>query len=416
MPLKVIGFSISVLVSICSLGLVSDAQSPPPNVSPATPPAVNTAGTTSGDVMRDRISKAKAFIVVRNYNAAIFELENIRRESADAAVHSVANVLLMSSYLEQGDFKRAQDLLNDLYTKQKTSQANAAANYKAAAAQVNSSARARADRYRVMGLSVTDRTLPLEALNDLEKMRETLELVVTQANEIAKDPKRTTEAMAIIEEAGASRGMLARDDYDTQRWRDTVADSREVMVNGRNTILDAIADPQQPQPVTEQMTQPVAAPPVTSAVTKPIETAIAETPKPAPSPIVREREVRPVATEKPEVKPAPEPAAVAAKEPETVTPTVETGPLVVGSLVNYATTKPQPVYSSAARSAGARGVVRVDVIVDENGQVSEINGASGHSLLQAAAKDAIKRWRFRPFMRDGQPVRASGFVSFNFAM
>ena len=36
---------------------------------------------TSGDVMRERISKAKAFIAVRNYNAAIYELENIRKET-----------------------------------------------------------------------------------------------------------------------------------------------------------------------------------------------------------------------------------------------------------------------------------------------------------------------------------------------
>jgi hypothetical protein len=37
-------------------------------------------------------------------------------------------------------------------------------------------------------------------------------------------------------------------------------------------------------------------------------------------------------------------------------------------------------------------------------------------MLQAAAKDAIRKWKFKPFMRDGQPVRATGFVSFNFAL
>lgn len=406
MPLKVTGFSISVLVSICSLIFIGNAQTPQANgqgTAVVVPPA------TSGDVMRDRISKAKAYIVVRNYNAAIYELDNIRRESADPAVHAVANVLLMNSYLDQGDFKRAQDLLNDLYTKQKTTQPNAAANYKAVAAQINSSARSRADRYRTMGLSVTDRTLPLEALNDLEKMRETLELVVTQATEIAKEPSRTAEAMAIIEEAGASRGMLARDEYDSQRWRDTVADSREVLVNGRGTILDAIAttDPNATQ--IQTVAPPVTAPPAPAA----IERTVAQTPQPVPSPLIREREVKPVATVPTENKPVV-PAPVAVQEKEVVTPAAESGPMVVGSLINYATNKPQPIYSSAAKSAGARGVVRVDLVIDENGEVAEVKSSSGHMLLQSAAKDAVKRWRFRPFIRDGQPVRAVGFINFNF--
>ena len=69
---------------------------------------------TSADVMRARVAKAKAFIAIKNFNAAIYELEQIRRESSDPTVNGVVNVLLMNSYLEQGDYKRAQDFLNEL--------------------------------------------------------------------------------------------------------------------------------------------------------------------------------------------------------------------------------------------------------------------------------------------------------------
>ena len=55
-------------------------------------------------------------------------------------------------------------------------------------------------------------------------------------------------------------------------------------------------------------------------------------------------------------------------------------------------------------------------MIDENGDVTEIKKAAGHTLLQAAAKDAIKRWKFRPVMQNGQPVRASGYVNFNFTL
>ncbi len=103
---------------------------------------------TSADVMRGRVSKAKAFIAVKNYNAAIYELENIRRETNDATVNSVINVLLMNSFLEQGDYKRAQDFLKELSAPQKSNRQINAANYLATAGQVIRVSRSQLERYR----------------------------------------------------------------------------------------------------------------------------------------------------------------------------------------------------------------------------------------------------------------------------
>ena len=64
----------------------------------------------------------------------------------------------------------------------------------------------------------------------------------------------------------------------------------------------------------------------------------------------------------------------------------------------------------------ASGVVKVEVAIDEEGNVTEIKSTSGPVLLQGSAKDAIKKWKFRPVMVDGQPVKATGFVSFNFSL
>ena len=88
---------------------------------------------TAADVMRERVAKAKAFIAVRNYSAAIYELENIRRETSEPTVNGVINVLLMNSFLEQGDYKRAQDFLTEL---SKSNKPDAAANYLTVAGQV----------------------------------------------------------------------------------------------------------------------------------------------------------------------------------------------------------------------------------------------------------------------------------------
>jgi protein TonB len=62
------------------------------------------------------------------------------------------------------------------------------------------------------------------------------------------------------------------------------------------------------------------------------------------------------------------------------------------------------------------GVVRLEVTVNESGEVSGIQQATGPTLLQSAAKDAVRKWRFKPFVRDGRPVKATGFVSFNFSL
>jgi protein TonB len=62
------------------------------------------------------------------------------------------------------------------------------------------------------------------------------------------------------------------------------------------------------------------------------------------------------------------------------------------------------------------GIVKVEVTVSESGEVAEVKNTTGPMMLQSAAKDAILKWRFKPFMRDGQPVQAVGYVNFNFSL
>lgn len=167
-----------------------------------------------------------------------------------------------------------------------------------------------------------------------------------------------------------------------------------------------------------------------SNVSQPVAQPVAE-PRPTES---REREVKQADTkpadsqssgtavaknDKPVFVPTPAPVKESPKVNESpLKPEVkkDVSPLDVGPLIAYATKQPPPVYPSAARSIRVSGVVRVDLTVDENGEVADVQKSSGPALLQAAAKDAIRKWKFRPFVRDGQPVRAVGFVSFNFAL
>ncbi|MFN6962593.1 MAG: TonB family protein [Pyrinomonadaceae bacterium] len=459
MPLKVGRFRTSVFVISIGLSAASaGAQTAMPTASPAPVDQLPAAAApvklpTAADVMRERISKAKAYIAVRNYNAAIYELEGIRRESADQTVQSVASVLLMNSYLEQGDYKRAQELLNQSYAAVKANKPAAPATYFAIASQVVKGARSRVERYRSLGLSVADRTLPLEAVNDLEKMRETVELVVTQSKDAAQDRSRTSDAMALLEEATTSRSMMARDDYDARRWQSEVADTREQLASSRSVVLSAVNDGTAAEAASTPVTDAaLRTPPATQTASQPAYVPTNQTPAP-----VNQNSNQPTYQPQQTMTPAATPgngaavtnpnnaatdqgrsrvvpnqpatnaaatnnnSAAAAPASNQATPSAgekpkDSSPIQVGSLVAYATKQAQPVYPAAARTVRAAGLVRVDVTIDENGQVAAIERASGPVMLQDAAKDAIRKWRFKPFLRDGQPVRATGFVNFNFAL
>ncbi|MGQ0542625.1 MAG: TonB family protein [Blastocatellia bacterium] len=426
MPLNVRRSYTSILLVLFGFVVIISAQAPQAAQSPAPANLIASKPPTAGEVMRERISKAKAFIAVRNYNAAIYELENIRRETSDSSVNAVANVLLMNSYLEQGDYKKAQDLLENLYKSYRANNANATVYYPAVAGQVIKGARSQAERYRSLGLAVADRNLPLEAVNDIERMREMLEIVVTQAKEVSSDKAKTQTGVALLEEATNSRALLARDDYDARRWKDALGDSREQMANSRSVIINAVdgkpVETDTPQnTVAANTTEPSAQKlPATDTNTRPPETLIAaNNPKPvveppAPADEKKTEIVRPVRIVG---NPPKETLEVKKETPPTASePKKSSGPLEVGSLIAFATKQPPPIYPVTARSIRATGVVRVEIVVNETGDVTEIQKTSGNALLQSAARDAIRKWKFKPFVVDGQPVRATGFVNFNFSL
>jgi len=396
---------------------------------------------TSADVMRARVAKAKAFIAVRNYNAAIYELEQIRRESSDPTVNGVVNVLLMNSYLEQGDYKRAQDFLNELA---KPGKPNAAANYLTVAGQVIKGAKNQLERYRALGLSVSDRTLPAEATQDIDKMRQTLETVVEQSKVLGKDKTQTANAMALLEEATVVRSSLAKDDFDATRWKNEAADARELLANSRSVVVNAVNDTPSEVPNSNNVAaNNTATPNDSNTTTFPLPTQPTSTPvnnsvaanTPTTNPYAKiETTEKPIVTETPKeeakkIEDAPKTSTettnsgrtrvVPNTTTETKTDTVaantnSTNPMEVGSLLEYATQKVNPIYPQQAKTIRQTGIVKVELMIDEKGQVAAVQKLSGPSLLRGAAEDAVKKWKFKPFVRDGQPVKATGFVSFNF--
>ncbi|MCB1025552.1 MAG: hypothetical protein KDB79_14240, partial [Acidobacteria bacterium] len=194
---------------------------------------------TTADVMRDRISKAKAQLVVKNYTAAIYELENIRRETNDRTIHRMINVLLMHAYLEQGDYKRTQKFLTELFD---SKESNSSLDYLAVAGQVVSGSKTQLKRYQVLGLQVSDEKLPSYAVEDLEQMRKTLELIIEQAKTLSKDKRFAANSIALLEETSSARGNLARDAYDQKRWENEIMDARQQIASSGSTVINTLDD------------------------------------------------------------------------------------------------------------------------------------------------------------------------------
>jgi TonB family protein len=92
------------------------------------------------------------------------------------------------------------------------------------------------------------------------------------------------------------------------------------------------------------------------------------------------------------------------------------GAISGGILNGKAISKPAPVYPAVARAARASGAVYVQITVDESGKVIFAKAVSGHPLLQQAAVEAAYESRFAPTRLEGQPVKVSGTISYNFVL
>lgn len=85
-----------------------------------------------------------------------------------------------------------------------------------------------------------------------------------------------------------------------------------------------------------------------------------------------------------------------------------------GVLNGKATSLPKPEYPPAAMAVRASGAVSVQVLIDENGDVVSANAVSGHPLLRAASEAAARGAKFSPTLLEGNPVKVSGVITYNF--
>jgi TonB family protein len=310
---------------------------------------------------------------VHQLQAAALELENVRASVSDATLRNATSLMLLGIYLEDGNYGRAQALLEETFNARAAQKDESIRTYFAAAGQTVNGLRSHLARYRSYGINPSDANLPAEANTDLEHVRALLERIVAQAQEISKEAGRAYDSLALLEDVLGTRLQVARNDEDRAKWQTEYLTAREKMASspfqtislGRSQALDA---------VTNKLPNPF-------------------TPKPAATP-----------------DPTPAPAAAAA-------PATTSEPQLVsaGSLSGRETKRVTPSYPSMAKTRNITGTVRVFAIVDENGKIWVTN-SEGPTMLRAAAEDAAKNWTFPPSVFNNKPARIAGYIDFEFKL
>lgn len=103
------------------------------------------------------------------------------------------------------------------------------------------------------------------------------------------------------------------------------------------------------------------------------------------------------------IPPAPKPVARA--------------PLRLSNIMQgYLVHRVEPTYPALARTAHIQGPVELRAIISKEGTIENLRVVSGHPMLAQAALEAVRQWRYRPYILNGEPMEVETQVTVNFVL
>lgn len=76
----------------------------------------------------------------------------------------------------------------------------------------------------------------------------------------------------------------------------------------------------------------------------------------------------------------------------------------------------QPNYPLLAKEMKVQGAVVLEALIGRDGNIQDLHVLSGPTILSTAAREAVKQWRFRPYLQSGQPVETEARITVNFTI
>jgi protein TonB len=101
--------------------------------------------------------------------------------------------------------------------------------------------------------------------------------------------------------------------------------------------------------------------------------------------------------------------------PPAPAPTVRqfrTSSMLEGSLIR----RVQPVYPPLARNVRVQGMVVLSAIISKAGTIEDLHVLSGHPMLVGAAIEAVRQWRYRPYILNHEPIEVETQITVNFTL
>jgi periplasmic protein TonB len=78
--------------------------------------------------------------------------------------------------------------------------------------------------------------------------------------------------------------------------------------------------------------------------------------------------------------------------------------------------KTMPTYPAIAKATRTEGTVVLQARISRSGTIENLHVVSGHPMLQMAALDAVKEWRYRPYLLNGQPIEVETTINVIFKL
>jgi TonB family protein len=79
-------------------------------------------------------------------------------------------------------------------------------------------------------------------------------------------------------------------------------------------------------------------------------------------------------------------------------------------------TKVDPIYPEAARTSGTEGLVVLDAVIAQDGSVRKLRPLSGSDPLVQSALDAVRSWKFEPYLASGKPIEVETTIAVDFEL
>jgi protein TonB len=87
-----------------------------------------------------------------------------------------------------------------------------------------------------------------------------------------------------------------------------------------------------------------------------------------------------------------------------------------GVMASNLITRVNPVYPDIARAEGVSGAVVLHAIIGKTGEMESLAVISGPEMLQGAAIEAVRQWRYRPYLLNGEPTEVDTTITVNFSL